>query len=54
MCIAHVAPTGMIFVPSIGGRSHVGTERTAPADLELGVEALRLMLEATANAVRVS
>jgi hydantoinase/carbamoylase family amidase len=51
MCVAHVAPTGMIFVPSIGGRSHVGSERTAPADLELGVEALRLMLEATANAV---
>jgi N-carbamoyl-L-amino-acid hydrolase len=52
MCVAHVAPAGMIFVPSIGGRSHVGSERTAPADLELGVEALRLMLEATANAVR--
>jgi hydantoinase/carbamoylase family amidase len=51
MCVAHVAPTGMIFVPSIGGRSHVGSERTAPADLELGVEALRLTLEATANAV---
>jgi hydantoinase/carbamoylase family amidase len=50
MCVAHVAPTGMIFVPSIGGRSHVGSERTAPADLELGVEALRLTLEATANA----
>jgi len=52
MCVAHVAPTGMIFVPSIGGRSHVGSERTAPADLELGVEALRLMLEGTANAAR--
>jgi hydantoinase/carbamoylase family amidase len=52
MCVAHVAPTGMIFVPSIGGRSHVGSERTAPADLELGVDALRLVLEAAAGATR--
>lgn len=44
MCIAHVAPAAMIFVPSIGGRSHVGDERTAPADLELGVEALAAAL----------
>jgi hypothetical protein len=34
----------MIFVPSIRGESHVGTERTAPADLELGVEALAATL----------
>jgi hydantoinase/carbamoylase family amidase len=46
MCVAHVAPTAMIFVPSIGGRSHVGDERTAPADLELGVEALAAALVA--------
>lgn len=44
MCIAQIAPTAMIFVPSIGGASHVGTERTAPADLELGVEALAAAL----------
>ncbi|HEY0380693.1 MAG TPA: M20 family metallo-hydrolase [Candidatus Elarobacter sp.] len=50
MCVAHVAPTAMIFVPSIGGRSHVGDERTAPADLELGVEALRATLLAAASA----
>jgi hydantoinase/carbamoylase family amidase len=48
MCIAHVAPTAMIFVPSIGGRSHVGDERTAPADLELGVDALAATLLAAA------
>ncbi|HEY0395322.1 MAG TPA: M20 family metallo-hydrolase [Candidatus Elarobacter sp.] len=48
MCVAHVAPTAMIFVPSIGGRSHVGDERTAPADLELGVEALAATLLAAA------
>jgi hydantoinase/carbamoylase family amidase len=46
MCVAHVAPAAMIFVPSIGGRSHVGDERTAPADLELGVEALAAALVA--------
>jgi hydantoinase/carbamoylase family amidase len=40
MCVASVAPVAMIFVPSIDGQSHVGTERTAPEDLELGVTAL--------------
>ena len=53
MCVAHVAPTAMIFVPSIGGRSHVGDERTAPADLELGVEALAATLLAAAAAASV-
>jgi len=50
MCVANVAPAGMIFVPSIGGRSHVGDERTAPADLDLGVEALAATLLAAAAA----
>ena len=49
MCVAQVAPAAMIFVPSIGGRSHVGSERTAPADLELGVEALVAALLAVAR-----
>ena len=49
MCVASVAPAAMIFVPSIGGRSHVGDERTAPADLDLGVEALTAVLRAAAN-----
>ncbi len=40
MCLAQIAPAAMIFVPSIGGRSHVGDECTSEADLELGVEAL--------------
>ena len=40
MCLSRIAPAAMIFVPSIGGRSHVGEERTADADLERGVEAL--------------
>ena len=50
MCVAHVAPAAMIFVPSIGGRSHVGVEKTAPEDLELGVDALTAALLAAANA----
>lgn len=40
MCLAHIAPAAMIFVPSEGGRSHVAQERTSPADLERGVRAL--------------
>jgi len=40
MCLARIAPSAMIFVPSIGGLSHVGEERTSAADLQLGVEAL--------------
>ena len=40
MCVAAVAPAAMIFVPSAGGRSHVGDEHTAPADLDLGAHAL--------------
>jgi len=40
MCVARVAPAGMIFVPSAGGRSHVADEHTERADLELGVRAL--------------
>ncbi|HEX3464888.1 MAG TPA: hydantoinase/carbamoylase family amidase, partial [Candidatus Elarobacter sp.] len=49
MCVAQVAPAAMIFVPSIGGRSHVGDERTAPADLELGVDALAATLLSAAE-----
>lgn len=36
--IAQHAPTGMIFVPSIDGRSHVPEENTNEADLALGVQ----------------
>jgi hydantoinase/carbamoylase family amidase len=49
MCIARVAPAAMIFVPSVAGRSHVGDERTAPEDLELGVDALEGTLRALAE-----
>jgi len=40
MCLASIAPSAMLLVPSIGGRSHVADERTADADLKLGVAAL--------------
>jgi hydantoinase/carbamoylase family amidase len=49
MCIAQIAPTAMIFVPSAGGRSHVGDEHTAPDDLELGVDALAAVLSDAAS-----
>jgi hydantoinase/carbamoylase family amidase len=44
MCLAQIVPTAMIFVPSIGGHSHVALEKTAPQDLELGIEALAAAL----------
>jgi hydantoinase/carbamoylase family amidase len=44
MCLAQIVPTAMLFVPSIGGRSHIATEKTAPEDLELGIEALAAAL----------
>jgi N-carbamoyl-L-amino-acid hydrolase len=38
--MATIAPTGMIFVPSIGGRSHCPEENTAWADVENGANVL--------------
>lgn len=38
--LATIAPTGMIFVPSIGGRSHNPDEDTDPADLIVGANTL--------------
>ena len=40
MCVAAIAPAAMIFVPSAGGRSHVHSEYTSPADLDFGIVAL--------------
>jgi hydantoinase/carbamoylase family amidase len=40
MCLAAVAPTAMLFVPSAGGRSHTGNEYTSPDDLERGADTL--------------
>jgi allantoate deiminase len=36
---------GMLFVPSIGGRSHCPEEATKPADIELGTRVLARSLE---------
>jgi N-carbamoyl-L-amino-acid hydrolase len=38
--MAHVAPMGMVFVPSQGGISHAPREFTAPADLANGADVL--------------
>jgi len=40
MSLGKIVPAAMIFVPSIGGASHVREEQTADRDLLLGVEAL--------------
>jgi N-carbamoyl-L-amino-acid hydrolase len=39
-CIAALAPSGMLFVPSVGGVSHSPLERTADEDVVLGARAL--------------
>jgi N-carbamoyl-L-amino-acid hydrolase len=38
--MAKLGPAGMLFVPSVGGRSHCPEELTAPEHLEAGVAAL--------------
>ena len=39
---------GMLFVPSIGGRSHCPEESTSPEHLELGTKVLMRALEVMA------
>jgi N-carbamoyl-L-amino-acid hydrolase len=38
--VAHFAPIGMIFVPSVGGLSHHPDEYSRPEDIEAGVDVL--------------
>jgi N-carbamoyl-L-amino-acid hydrolase len=38
--MARLGPAGMLFVPSVGGRSHCPEESTAPEHLQAGVAAL--------------
>jgi N-carbamoyl-L-amino-acid hydrolase len=38
--MTHIAPTGMIFVPSVGGISHSPKEYTSPADMANGANVL--------------
>jgi N-carbamoyl-L-amino-acid hydrolase len=52
MCVATVAPSAMIFVPSAGGHSHVAGEFTSPDDCELGVRALARSIVAIDRLVR--
>jgi hypothetical protein len=42
--MTHIAPTGMIFVPSAGGISHSPKEFTSPEDIANGVDVLRTVL----------
>ncbi|MBW2283787.1 MAG: M20/M25/M40 family metallo-hydrolase, partial [Deltaproteobacteria bacterium] len=44
-----VVPTAMIFVPSIGGRSHVEVENTRWEDCEAGANVLLHCILGTAN-----
>ncbi len=45
MNLTRHVPTGMLFIPSIGGRSHDGAEDTAEADVILGAEVVATMVE---------
>ena len=47
--VSRVAPTAMIFVPSIGGRSHVEVENTRWEDCEAGANVLLHSLLESAN-----
>lgn len=45
MILAHYVPTAMLFVPSIGGRSHHISEDTTEADIVLGARVLLRAVE---------
>jgi allantoate deiminase len=47
--MAEIVPSSMIFVPSIGGKSHCPTEATDPKHLAQGVEALAHTLAILGN-----
>jgi N-carbamoyl-L-amino-acid hydrolase len=44
--LAPIMPTGMLFIPSIGGISHSLVEDTAETDIVAGCEALALVAAA--------
>jgi N-carbamoyl-L-amino-acid hydrolase len=48
--LARICPTGMIFVPSVGGISHNVREYTSPEDIEAGANVLLQMLITLASA----
>jgi N-carbamoyl-L-amino-acid hydrolase len=45
MVLGHHLPGAMLFIPSIGGRSHDVTEDSAEADIILGCEVLAAVVE---------
>jgi N-carbamoyl-L-amino-acid hydrolase len=48
--VAHFAPMGMIFIPSVGGISHSPRELSRPEDIEAGGNVLlRTLLKADAG-----
>jgi N-carbamoyl-L-amino-acid hydrolase len=47
--LARVCPSGMVFVPSVGGVSHNPAEHTDDADLEAGLDVLLRVLCALAG-----
>jgi N-carbamoyl-L-amino-acid hydrolase len=49
MIVGRHIPAGMLFAPSIGGRSHSEEEDTAPEDLVLAAQALTNAIEELAN-----
>jgi hydantoinase/carbamoylase family amidase len=50
--MAEVGPSSMVFVPSIGGKSHCPEEATAPADLARGATVLAYALADLAGIAR--
>jgi N-carbamoyl-L-amino-acid hydrolase len=52
MVLARHVPTAMLFIPSIGGRSHDGAEDTAEADVILGAEVLARAVETIVESAR--
>ena len=46
MHLAHYVPTGMLFIPSIGGRSHDTAEDTSTEDIILGAQVMAQAVEA--------
>jgi N-carbamoyl-L-amino-acid hydrolase len=49
MVLTRHVPTAMLFIPSIGGRSHDITEDTNEADIYLGVDALAATVQMLAE-----
>ena len=50
--LAHLGPMGMIFVPSVGGRSHVPEEFTEADDIAVGIHVLATALVAADRSER--